>query len=69
MKNTLKTTFLLGALTGLLMLFGQIFGGRGGMMIAFVFAVVMNFGAYWFSDKIVLALYHAKPISEADDPE
>ena len=69
MSNTLKTTFLLGGLTGLLMLFGQIFGGRAGMMIAFVFAVVMNFGTYWFSDKIVLALYRAKPVSEADDPE
>ena len=69
MNNTLKTTFLLGALTGVLMLFGQIFGGRGGMMIAFVFAVVINFGSYWFSDKIVLALYRAKPVSEADDPE
>jgi len=69
MSSTLKTTFLLGGLTGLLMLFGQIFGGRAGMMIAFVFAVVMNFGTYWFSDKIVLALYRAKPVSEADDPE
>ena len=69
MNNTLKTTFLLGALTGVLMLFGQIFGGRGGMMIAFIFAVVMNFGSYWFSDKIVLALYRAKPVNEADDPE
>ena len=68
MSNMLKTTFLLGALTGLLMLFGQILGGRGGMMIAFVFAMVMNFGSYWFSDKIVLALYRAKPVSEADDP-
>ncbi len=68
MSNTLKTTFLLGALTGLLMMFGQIFGGRGGMVIAFVFAIAMNFGSYWFSDKIVLALYRAKPVSEADDP-
>ena len=68
MSNMLKTTFLLGALTGLLMLFGQILGGRGGMMIAFVFAMVMNFGSYWFSDKIVLALYRAKLVSEADDP-
>ena len=69
MSNTLKTTFLLGALTGLLMLFGQMFGGRAGMVIAFGFAVVMNFGTYWFSDRIVLALYRAKPVSEADDPE
>jgi heat shock protein HtpX len=68
MSNTLKTTFLLGALTGLLMLFGQVFGGRTGMIFAFGFAVVMNFGTYWFSDRIVLALYRAKQVSEADDP-
>jgi len=69
MNNMLKTTLLLGALTGLLLLFGQIFGGRTGMIIAFGFAVVMNFGSYWFSDKIVLAIYRAKPVSESDDPE
>jgi heat shock protein HtpX len=69
MSNVLKTTFLLGALTGLLLLFGQVFGGRTGMIIAFGFAVVMNFGSYWFSDKIVLALYRAKPVNESDDPE
>jgi len=69
MSNVLKTTFLLGALTGLLLLFGQVFGGRTGMIIAFGFAIVMNFGSYWFSDKIVLALYRAKPVNESDDPE
>jgi heat shock protein HtpX len=69
MSNVLKTTFLLGALTGLLLLFGQISGGRTGMIIAFGFAVVMNFGSYWFSDRIVLAIYRAQPVSESDDPE
>jgi heat shock protein HtpX len=69
MNNIFKTTLLLGALTGLLLLFGQVFGGRIGMIIAFGFAIVMNFGSYWFSDKIVLAMYRAKPISESDDPE
>jgi heat shock protein HtpX len=69
MSNVLKTTFLLGALTGLLLLFGQVFGGRTGMIIAFGFAVVMNFGSYWFSDRIVLALYRARPVSESDDRE
>jgi heat shock protein HtpX len=69
MNNVLKTTFLLGALTGLLLLFGQVFGGRSGMIIAFGLAIIMNFGSYWFSDKIVLAMYRAKPISESDDPE
>jgi heat shock protein HtpX len=43
-------------------------GGRSGMMIAFLFAVVMNFVSYWFSDKIVLAMYGAKPLSEQDAP-
>lgn len=69
MSNVLKTTFLLGTLTGLLLLFGQVFGGRTGMIIAFGFAVVINFGSYWFSDRIVLALYRAKPVTESDDPE
>jgi len=69
MSNVLKTTFLLGALTGILLLFGQVFGGRTGMIIAFGFAVVMNFGSYWFSDKIVLAIFRAKPVNESDDPE
>ncbi|MDF1536711.1 MAG: zinc metalloprotease HtpX [bacterium] len=69
MNNMFKTTLLLGALTGLLLMFGQLFGGRSGMMIAFGFAVVINFGSYWFSDRIVLAMYRAKPIAESDDPE
>jgi heat shock protein HtpX len=51
----LRTTLLLGALTGVILWFGQFLGGSTGLMIAFVFAVVMNFGSYWFSDKIVLA--------------
>lgn len=67
--NTIKTVFLLGALTGLLILIGGYFGGRQGMIIAFVFAVVMNFGSYWFSDKIVLRMYSASEVSESDAPE
>ena len=62
--NTLKTGLLLGALTGLLMLIGGWFGGQNGVVVAFFFAVVMNFGSYWFSDKIVLSMYHAKAVSE-----
>lgn len=69
MNNTLKTTILLGALTGLLILIGGYFGGQQGMLLAFVFAFLMNFGAYWFSDKIVLAMYGAKEVSEAEAPE
>ena len=67
--NTIKTTLLLGALTGLLMLIGGYFGGKGGVVIAFLFAMVMNFGSYWFSDKIVLRMYKAQEISESQAPE
>ena len=49
--NTIKTGLLLGALTGLLMLIGGSFGGQQGVVITFIFAMVMNFGSYWFSDK------------------
>lgn len=67
--NTIKTTLLLGGLTGLLMLIGGYFGGRQGMTIAFLFALVMNFGSYWFSDKIVLRMYKAKEVSQSQAPE
>ena len=62
MANTVKTTLLLGLLTGVLMAIGQALGGPNGLMIAFLFAVVMNFGSYWFSDKIVLSMYNAQPV-------
>jgi len=67
--NTIKTALLLGALTGLLMLIGGLFGGQQGVVIAFIFAMVMNFGSYWFSDKLVLRMYKAQPISESEAPE
>ncbi|MBU2027357.1 MAG: zinc metalloprotease HtpX [Proteobacteria bacterium] len=67
--NTIKTALLLGALTGLLMLIGGLFGGRQGVVIAFIFAMVMNFGSYWFSDKLVLRMYKARPVSESEAPE
>ena len=59
MGNTLKTVFLLGLLSGLLLVIGELLGGQSGLLIAFVLAVVMNFGSYWFSDKIVLRMYRA----------
>jgi len=68
MGNSIKTTVLLGAMTGLLILIGGQFGGRLGMVIAFVFAVVFNFGSYWFSDKIVLAMYKAKEVDPSSYP-
>lgn len=62
MANGLKTALLLGSLSGLLLVFGELLGGADGLMIAFVFAVIMNFGSYWFSDKIVLRMYKAQPV-------
>jgi heat shock protein HtpX len=62
MGSTLKTTLLLGLLSGLLIVIGDLLGGPGGMMIALAFAVVMNFVSYWFSDKIVLRMYRAKQV-------
>ncbi|MBI5524019.1 MAG: zinc metalloprotease HtpX [Desulfarculus sp.] len=66
--NQTKTVLLLGALTGLLVLLGGVIGGRGGMMIALVLAVAMNFFSYWYSDKIVLAMYQAQPVDEYQAP-
>jgi heat shock protein HtpX len=68
MANALKTTLLLGLMTGLFMAIGGFLGGRSGMGIALVMAVVMNFVSFWFSDKIVLAMYGARPIGEVDAP-
>ena len=69
MSNTFKTALLLGLLTGLFVLLGNYLGGRQGLMVALIFAGVMNFGSYWFSDRIVLALYRAREVQEADAPE
>ena len=62
MANGLKTALLLGLLSGLLLAIGGWLGGSNGVMIAFVFAVIMNFGSYWFSDKIVLRMYNAEEV-------
>ena len=67
--NTVKTFFLLMVLTGVLLLAGGMLGGEAGIIIALVLALVMNFGAYWFSDKIALGMTHATEITEHDDPE
>ena len=68
MSNIFKTTLLLTAMTLLLMLAGRAFGGQSGMLIALAFAGVMNFVAYFFSDKIALATYRAQPVSRDDLP-
>jgi heat shock protein HtpX len=67
--NTLKVGVLLVALTALFIFVGDAIGGRSGAMIAFALALVMNLVSYWFSDKIVLSMYGARPLSPADAPE
>src|SRR5438270_11663014 len=68
MGNTFKTAFLLTALTLLLMFVGRVFGGQNGMLIALIFAAVMNFVSYFYSDKIALAMYRAQPVTREDLP-
>jgi len=68
MGNTFKTAFLLTALTLLLMFIGRFFGGQNGMLIALIFAAIMNFVSYFFSDKIALAMYLAQPVTREDLP-
>ena len=69
MINTLKVGILLTVLTGAVLLVGKLLGGTQGMIIAFGLAVVMNFGSYWFSDKIVLKMTGAQPIGPDDAPD
>jgi hypothetical protein len=66
--NTLKTTFLMALLTVLLVTAGGAMGGEGGMMLTFLFALIMNGISYWFSDKIVLRMYGAKEIGADEAP-
>jgi heat shock protein HtpX len=68
MNNILKTTFLLSLLTILLVAMGGAVGGKGGMIVAFLMAAVMNFGSYWFYDKIVLKMYNAQEITREVHP-
>lgn len=67
--NNFKIMILLTTLTLLLMFIGRLIGGLQGMFTAFVFAIIMNFATYWFSDKIVLMMYGAKPVNETEAPE
>ncbi len=69
LRSAIKTTILLGALTGLLILIGGIFGGRSGAEFAFFIALAMNFFSYWFSDKMVLKAYGAQELDAAAAPE
>lgn len=67
--NNIKSVMLLAALTGFLVIIGGALGGKGGATIALVIAGVMNFASYWWSDKIVLRMYKAQPVSINDAPE
>lgn len=67
--NTMKTFMLMALMTALVVVIGRMLGGEGGMVIAFLFAVAMNFGSYWFSDKIVLKMYRAQEVSQGDAPQ
>lgn len=67
--NNIKTVFLMGLLTGLFLFVGGMAGGRTGMFVALVLAAVMNLGAYWFSDRIVLRTYRTQPLEESMYPE
>ncbi|HKK33509.1 MAG TPA: zinc metalloprotease HtpX [Desulfomicrobiaceae bacterium] len=68
MTSQLKTGLLLGALTAIIVLFGQMLGGQGGMVIAFILAIAMNVGSYWYSDRIVLRMYGAQELGINDAP-
>lgn len=67
--NAIKTTVLLTALTLILVWAGGALGGQSGAIFAFLIALVMNFGSYWFSDKIVLSMYRAQEVTESQEPE
>jgi heat shock protein HtpX len=69
MVNSFKTALLLSALTALILIIGQVFGGQQGLIIAFIFALIMNGGSYWFSDKIVLSLYRAQEVAYEQAPD
>src|SRR5271168_1789346 len=66
--NTFKSTLLLVTLTLFLILIGEYFGGRNGMVLAFLLSVVFNFGTYFFSDKIALKMYNAQPVTREQLP-
>jgi len=68
MGNWAKTTLLLGLMTALIVFIGGLFGGRQGMVVAFVLAMAMNFFSYWYSDKIVLRMYRATEVNPHDFP-
>ena len=69
MGNQFRTAILLAALTAVIVIIGQLLGGRQGMIIALIFAAGMNFFSYWYSDRIVLKMYNARPINRRQAPD
>lgn len=69
MGNYFKTALLLGLMTGLILVIGELLGGSQGLVIALLVAVVMNFASYFYSDKIALAMYGAKQVDRGQAPE
>lgn len=67
--NTVKTVLLLGLLSALFLVGGEALGGRNGLYMGLAFAALMNFGSYFFSDKIALSMYRAQPVSETENPD
>src|SRR5215469_2062772 len=67
--NAVKTALLLGLLSGLFLVVGEALGGRQGLYYALIFAGIMNFAGYFFSDKMALAMYRAQPVSETENPD
>jgi heat shock protein HtpX len=67
--NMLRTVFLMTLMMVLLLFVGELLGGRSGVMIAFIFSLALNFGSYWFSDKVVLMMYRAKKVEEKEYPQ
>src|SRR5690606_21712099 len=67
--NTVKTVFLMTLMMVLFLLVGYLLGGSTGMTIAFIFSLAMNFGSYWFSDKIILSMYRAKQVTRETAPK
>lgn len=67
--NYFKTFMLMAVMTVLFVFIGKLIGGQTGMIVALSFAIVMNFVSYWFSDKIVLKMYRAQPVTALEQPE
>jgi heat shock protein HtpX len=66
--NTIKVILLIASLSGLLLIIGYFIGRKKGVVIALIIALIMNFGSYWYSDTIVLSMYHAQPVTKTENP-